>query len=160
LERLFTPWRLRYVSGGSKVAGCVFCTALEPAAGADSLVAHVGEHCFVIANLFPYTGGHVMIAPRRHVGRLADASDAELLEMMALSRRLESVMGELYRPEGFNVGMNLGQVAGAGVADHIHMHVVPRWAGDANFMTAVGETRVVPEEPAVTARRLRQAFSR
>lgn len=147
------------MSGGAKVDGCVFCAALEQAAGAESLVAHVGEQCFVIANLFPYTGGHVMVAPRRHVGRLADASDAELLEMMALSRRLESLMGALYRPEGFNVGMNLGQVAGAGVADHIHMHVVPRWAGDANFMTTVGETRVVPEEPVVTARRLREAFS-
>lgn len=158
MERLFTPWRLRYVSGGSKEPGCVFCNALERPAGEDSLIAHVGEACFVIANLFPYTGGHVMVAPRRHVGRLDEATDAELLEVMALSRRLTGLMGALYRPDGFNVGMNLGQVAGAGVADHIHMHVVPRWSGDANFMTAVGETRVVPEEPVITARRLREAF--
>lgn len=157
MERLFTPWRLHYVSGGSKEPGCVFCNALKAPEG-GSLIAHVGEGCFVIANLYPYTGGHVMVAPRRHVGRLDEATDAELLEMMALSRRLTGLMGSLYRPDGFNLGMNLGQVAGAGVADHIHMHVVPRWSGDANFMTAVGETRVVPEEPVITARRLREAF--
>lgn len=147
------------MSGGSKEPGCVFCNALEAPGVGDSLVAHVGEGCFVIANLFPYTGGHVMVAPCRHVGRLDEATDAELLEMMALSRRLTGLMGSLYKPDGFNVGMNLGQVAGAGVADHIHMHVVPRWSGDANFMTAVGETRVVPEEPVITARRLREAFA-
>jgi ATP adenylyltransferase len=123
-------------------------------------VVHTGELNFVVMNLFPYNGGHVMVAPRRHVGSLAAATLEELSEMMALARRLEEVLREVYRPDGINVGMNLGRPAGAGVADHIHMHVVPRWTGDTNFMTVVAGTRVIPEEPEQACLRLRPYFAR
>ena len=156
---LFAPWRHAYVTGTEPVAGCILCAALAGAEEADSLVVHRAAANFVVMNLYPYTSGHVMIAPARHVGRLADATPDELSEMMALARRLEDVFREVYRPEGINVGMNLGKVAGAGVADHIHLHMVPRWAGDTNFMTAVGGTRVIPEDPREACRRLRAYFA-
>jgi ATP adenylyltransferase len=159
VERLFTPWRMAYVTTADRTPGCVLCRALEGAAAADRLVVHTGEWNFVVMNLFPYTGGHVMVAPRRHVGSLAEATLEELGEMMALVRRLEQVFREVYRPDGINVGMNLGRPAGAGVADHIHMHVVPRWTGDTSFMTVVSGTRVIPEEPEQACLRLRPYFA-
>ena len=140
--------------------GCVLCRAIGGASGADRLVVHAGERNFVVMNLFPYNGGHVMVAPRRHVGSLAEATLEELSEMMALARRLEAVFQEAYRPDGINVGMNLGRPAGAGIADHLHVHLVPRWTGDTNFMTVVGEVRVLPEELPATADKLRQIFKR
>lgn len=136
--------------------GCVLCAALMTAESPGSLVVHVAPSSFVLMNLYPYNSGHLMLAPRRHVARLADATLAELSEMMALAQRLESVMQEAYRPEGLNLGMNLGRVAGAGVADHLHLHLVPRWSGDTNFMTVVGETRVIPEDPVEACLRLRE----
>ena len=111
-------------------------------------------------NLYPYNAGHVMIAPRRHVGSLAEATPEELSETMALARRLESVMAEVYTPDGINMGLNLGKAAGAGVADHIHMHMVPRWVGDTNFMTTVGGTRVIPEDPVEACAKLKAQLSR
>jgi ATP adenylyltransferase len=158
MQRIFSPWRNAYVTSGAKPAACVFCAALAAADAADSLVVHVTPLSLVLMNLYPYSSGHVMIAPRRHVARLQDASDAELAELMELARRLERLLGELYRPEGLNVGMNLGRPAGAGVADHIHLHVVPRWVGDANFMTVVADTRVIPEDPRQACLRLRALF--
>ena len=140
--------------------GCVLCRAQSGEGRADRLVVHTAELNFVVMNLFPYNGGHVMVAPRRHVGSLGEATLEELTEMMALVRRLESVLREVYRPDGLNVGMNLGRPAGAGVADHIHMHLVPRWTGDTSFMTVVGGTRVIPEEPEQSCRRLRPYFAR
>jgi ATP adenylyltransferase len=160
VERLFTPWRMAYVTTAERTPGCVLCRALEGAEGAGRLVVHAGELNFVVMNLFPYTGGHVMVAPRRHVGSLAEATLEELSEMMSLARRLEEVFREEYHPDGINVGMNLGRSAGAGVADHIHMHLVPRWTGDTNFMTVVAGTRVIPEEPEQACLRLRRYFAR
>ncbi len=160
MERLFTPWRMAYVTTAERTPGCVLCRALEGAEGAGRLVVHAGELNFVVMNLFPYTGGHVMVAPRRHVGSLAEATLEELSEMMSLARRLEEVFREEYHPDGINVGMNLGRSAGAGVADHIHMHLVPRWTGDTNFMTVVAGTRVIPEEPEQACLRLRRYFAR
>jgi ATP adenylyltransferase len=113
----------------------------------------------VVMNLYPYNGGHLMIAPRRHVGTLAEASALELADLMALARRVEDVFREVYKPDGINLGMNLGRSAGAGVADHIHMHMVPRWNGDTNFMTVVAGTRVIPEEPEQACLRLRRYFA-
>lgn len=139
---------------------CFLCRSVEQASQADSLVVHVTLLSFIVMNLYPYNAGHVMVAPRRHVGKLAQATPDELSEMMALTRRLEAVMAEVYRPDGLNVGMNLGRAAGAGVPDHIHLHVVPRWTGDTNFMTAAGETRVIPEDPVEAAARLRTHFDR
>ncbi len=140
--------------------GCVLCRALEDATGEKSLVVHRGATNFIVMNLYPYNAGHVMVAPRRHVGSLAEATPEELAEMMSLARRLEGVLGEVYRPDGVNIGMNLGRSAGAGVLGHIHLHVVPRWSGDTNFMTVVGDTRVIPEDPAEASRRLRPYFDR
>ena len=158
MDRLLTPWRLAYVSSGVDEPGCVLCRALVAADADDSLVVHVAPLSFVVMNLYPYNAGHVMVSPKRHVASLGAASEAELAEMMALARRVEAALGEAYRPQGLNLGMNLGKPAGAGVADHIHLHVVPRWAGDTNFMTVVGETRVIPEEPVAACRRLRAYF--
>lgn len=160
MERIFTPWRYSYVSAGVKEPGCVLCRALEGADGAGSLVVHAAPLNFIVMNLFPYNAGHLMIAPRRHVAMLGEATPEELAEMMALARRVEQVLSEVYHPDGVNLGMNLGRPAGAGVADHIHLHVVPRWTGDTNFMAVVGETRVIPEEPAQACARLRPYFAR
>ena len=160
LEQIWSPWRKAYVTSGAKEPGCVLCRALEHAADPSSLVAHVAAHTFVVMNLYPYNAGHVMIAPRRHVGSLAEATPEELAETMALARRLETVMAELYTPDGINVGLNLGKAAGAGVADHIHVHMVPRWVGDTNFMTTVGGTRVIPEDPVEACAKLKAALAR
>src|SRR4051812_47157056 len=160
MDRIWSPWRRAYVAAGPRPPGCVMCRSLEAAEEADSLVVHVAAHNFVVMNLYPYNAGHVMIVPRRHLGSLAEATAEELSEMMALTRRLESVMAEVYAPDGINVGMNLGKAAGAGVADHIHLHVVPRWVGDTNFMTTVGGTRVIPEDPVEARNRLRERFDK
>jgi ATP adenylyltransferase len=154
-ERIWSPWRKAYVTAGAREAGCVLCRALEHAADPDSLVVQVAALNFVVMNLYPYNAGHVMIAPRRHLGSLAEATSEELSEMMALARRLESVMARVYTPDGINLGLNLGKAAGAGVADHIHLHMLPRWMGDTNFMTTVGGTRVIPEDPVEACARLK-----
>jgi ATP adenylyltransferase len=151
---------MAYVTSADRTPGCVLCRARDGEDGADRLIVHRASLCFVVANLFPYSGGHVMVAPNRHVGTLGEATLEELGEMIGLARRLEEVFREAYRPEGINLGMNLGRPAGAGVPDHIHMHLVPRWTGDTSFMTVIGETRVLPEEPEQACRRLRPYFER
>lgn len=147
------------MTDGGKQVECVLCEALRNEAADDSLVVHVAPLNFVVMNLYPYNSGHLMVAPRRHVATLQGATMEELDEMMALARRLEAVMAEAYRPDGVNLGMNLGKPAGAGVADHLHLHFVPRWSGDTNFMTVSGGTRVIPEDPREACRRLRGYFS-
>jgi len=155
-----TPWRSAYVTRSLKDDACVFCKAAASASAPDSLVVHEGDLAFVVMNLYPYNAGHVMVAPRRHVGSMGEATLTELTEVMALAQRLEAILGEVYKPDGVNVGMNLGRTAGAGVVGHIHLHVVPRWTGDTNFMTVVGETRVIPEDPVEACRKLRPHFAR
>jgi ATP adenylyltransferase len=155
MDTIWSPWRRAYVSSGARDPQCVLCRSLERASEKDSLVVHAGAHNFVVMNLYPYNAGHVMIAPRRHIGSLSEASPEELSDMMGLARRMEQVLAEAYTPDGINLGMNLGKAAGAGIADHIHLHVVPRWVGDTNFMTTVGGTRVIPEDPAEACVRLR-----
>jgi ATP adenylyltransferase len=158
MDRLWTPWRLSYVTAaGGPAADCVFCEALL--GGNDPLIAHVGTRAFVILNKFPYNNGHLMVVPRRHVARLSELEAAELLEIMTLSQAAEQALGSIYGPHGFNLGINLGRSAGAGIADHLHLHMVPRWDGDTSFMTVFGETRVLPEELAVTASRVRDALA-
>ena len=138
--------------------GCVFCDALD---GRESLLTiFLGDTCFVILNKFPYTNGHLMVVPRRHVGALAEATPPELSELINLTRTAEMALTETYQPDGLNVGMNLGRPAGAGVPGHLHIHVVPRWTGDTNFMTVTSDTRVVPEDPVQTVERLRPIFER
>lgn len=164
MERIWAPWRGEYVAGAAKPkagrAACVLCRTLKGARRAGSLVVHEAPLSFVMMNRFPYGSGHVMVAPRRHVGSLAAATAEEVSEVMLLARRLEEVLGAAYKPDGMNLGMNLGKAAGAGVADHIHLHVLPRWAGDTNFMTVVGDTRVIPEDPVKACTRLRSLFAR
>jgi ATP adenylyltransferase len=164
MERLWSPWRLAYVTGqtGDK-ARCVFCDAADPAPDAsdqDSLVLVRGRHVYVILNLYPYNNGHLMVVPNRHVASLVDTTDAELNEMMQLTRDAEIALTEGYQPQGINVGINLGRPAGAGIIDHIHIHLVPRWTGDTNFMSVVGGTRVLPEDMKETVARLRPIFER
>jgi ATP adenylyltransferase len=137
---------------------CIFCAHAASSDDRANLVVLRAEYNFVVLNLYPYTSGHLMIAPYAHVATLAGADPAALEEMMRLTVRVEKAMRTLYKPEGLNVGMNLGQAAGAGVAGHIHMHVLPRWNGDASFITTVGETRVLPEELGVTYDRMREAI--
>ena len=146
-------------AAGPDSDACVFCAALDPAALSPLLVCR-GERSFVILNKYPYNNGHLMVVPARHVGRLADATPAELTEIITLARVSEMALTEAYRAHGINVGMNVGRAAGAGVRDHLHVHLVPRWDGDTNFMSVVGDTRVVPEEPAASVARLRPIFER
>ena len=137
---------------------CIFCDALARIDD-EPLVVHRGQRAFVILNKFPYNNGHVMVVPHRHAGRLAEFDPAELLELMTLAQIVERVLTETYRPHGLNLGLNLGSAAGAGVLDHLHLHIVPRWSGDTNFMTVFGDTRVLPEDLATTSSRLRAALA-
>jgi ATP adenylyltransferase len=159
MDRLFSPWRNTYVTRNADETGCVFCDALTSDEG-RALIIDEGPTCFVILNLYPYNSGHLMIVPRRHVGTLAALDEVELAEIGRLTQRAEMALTEAYQPQGINVGMNLGRPAGAGVLDHLHVHLVPRWTGDTNFMTVVGNVRVLPEELPRTADRLRPIFSR
>ncbi len=140
--------------------GCVFCEAAAQADGPGSLVVFRGTGCYVLLNLYPYNNGHLMVVPNRHVATLAEASAAELAELIDLTRRAEIALTEAYQPQGLNIGVNVGRPAGAGIVDHLHVHVVPRWAGDTNFMSVVGNVRVLPEELPQTAARLRPIFER
>jgi ATP adenylyltransferase len=160
MDYLWTPWRYAYVSSMEKGAGCVFCDAAKETDDAKSRIVYRGEHCFVILNTFPYTPGHVMVVPYEHLDELQKLPTPAANEMIALSQRMETVLRELYHPDGINLGMNIGKAAGAGITGHIHMHVLPRWVADSNFMSVVGETRVLPETLDVTWRRMREAMKR
>lgn len=160
MERLFSPWRLAYVTGASTPhADCIFCQAADSSFQSDLVVAR-GRTAFVILNLYPYNSGHLMIVPNRHIASLASLDADERAEIMAFTATAERAVTEVYGPHGLNVGINLGKAAGAGVADHLHVHVVPRWSGDTNFMSVVGDIRVLPEEVPVSASRLRPVFER
>jgi ATP adenylyltransferase len=159
MDYLWTPWRYRYVITAGEPGDCVFCCATQSADDHAWLVVHRAAHNFVILNRFPYTSGHVMVVPYLHVSTLEALPDESLVEMIRLARQCETHLRALYRPDGLNLGMNQGKSAGAGIAGHIHLHVLPRWVGDTNFMTVVGETRVAPEDLEVTWERLRNAFA-
>ena len=158
MNHLWAPWRATYVSEKSDPSRCIFCDAAASSDDAANLVVHRAQFSFVILNRFPYTSGHLMIAPFAHVSRLQQADEATAAEIMQLSRFAEGVLEEVYRPDGLNLGMNLGEAAGAGIQQHIHMHLLPRWSGDANFMTSVGETRVLSEALETTYAKLKRAF--
>jgi ATP adenylyltransferase len=158
MRRLWTPWRSKYIQGAKTVNGCIFCNAAQGSDDQSTLVVHRAQHSFVLLNRYPYTSGHVMIAPYRHISRLTQAGDEVSEELMRLARRMERILEQTYRPDGLNLGMNLGEAAGAGIEQHIHLHVLPRWNGDANFMTTVAETRVLPELLEATYARIRAAF--
>jgi ATP adenylyltransferase len=156
-ERLWAPWRLQYIRGET-TDECIFCT--KPALDDESaLIVRRGDRCFVILNAFPYTSGHVMVAPYDHTADLAALDEETALELMTLMQESISAIRAAYTPDGFNLGANLGTVAGAGIADHVHFHVVPRWEGDTNFMSVIGEVRVLPESLEDTQRTLKEAFA-
>lgn len=161
MERLWSPWRAKYIASGvdSQSPACVFCRiAANPDQDETNFVLHRAEHAFVVLNLFPYITGHLMIVPYLHTSEL-DAVAKEITdEMMDLAKRAQTALRDVYSPSGFNMGMNLGTAAGAGIADHIHIHFLPRWNGDTNFMTSVGESRVIPEALEVTYGKLRSKF--
>lgn len=159
MDYLFSPWRYRYVSGTrSGGDGCVLCAKLAGQEDEQNLILFRGLHNAVILNLFPYTTGHLMILPYAHVSQLGAVSAQSRQEMMELAARTEAILQKEYRPDGINLGMNLGEAAGAGIAAHIHLHVLPRWTADSNFMTVVAETRVLPEDLARTWQRLHPHF--
>ena len=170
MDHLWSPWRLEYVVGAKPKTGCVFCSAARPLnhqsqipdhhSGPDPLVLHQGRHCYVILNLYPYNNGHLMVVPYKHTDTLTGLEPAELHELAELTQMSEAALREGYRLEGINMGVNLGRVAGAGIVEHIHVHLVPRWLGDTNFMPVIGQTRVLPEELGATAARLRPIFER
>lgn len=161
MQRLWSPWRSKYIASGvdSQSPECVFCRiAASPDQDATNFVLHRGEHAFVVLNLYPYITGHLMVVPYVHASEL-DAVAKEITdEMMDLAKQAQTALREVYSPSGFNLGMNLGSAAGAGIADHIHIHLLPRWTGDTNFMTTVGDSRVIPEALETTYSKLRAKF--
>ncbi len=157
MKQLWAPWRLEYIQG-PKTEGCFLCAAAAGANDEAALVVYRGRHGFIVMNLYPYNVGHVMVVPVAHRPRIADLEDAAALELLRLVDRTMQVMDRVFRAEGYNVGMNLGRAAGAGVEDHVHIHVVPRWAGDTNFMPVLADVKVMPEHLRTTRRRLAQGF--
>jgi len=158
MDYLWTPWRYTYIKGAGQAEGCIFCDLQRCDDDRESLIVYRGVHNFIILNAYPYTSGHAMIVPYDHTDQLQKLSPEAANEMMTLSQRLEKALIEVYQPDGVNLGMNVGKAAGAGVAGHIHMHVLPRWVADSNFMTVIGETRVLPETLETTYRRLKEKF--
>jgi len=158
MDYLWTPWRYAYITTATADQGCVFCDKKMDKDDRRSWIVHRGQSCYVCLNAFPYTSGHVMVIPYDHLDQLQNLPANAAGEMMDLCQRAESILRKLYRPDGINLGMNIGAAAGAGVAGHIHMHVLPRWIADANFMTVVSETRILPETLDVTWNRVREAF--
>ncbi|ADC64862.1 histidine triad (HIT) protein [Ferroglobus placidus DSM 10642] len=144
MERIFAPWRIRYIEA-PKYEGCIFCDFPKENRDEERLILYRGKSCFVIMNNYPYNPGHVMVAPYRHVASIEELNDDEALEMMKLSQKMVEVIKKAMNPDGFNLGINLGRVAGAGIEDHVHLHIVPRWNGDTNFMPVLADVKVIPE---------------
>jgi ATP adenylyltransferase len=157
MERIWAPWRIEYIQMG-KTEGCVLCEKPAENNDAQDYILHRGDKNFVILNSFPYNSGHLMVAPYRHVASLEDLTDSELKEHFKTVRLSIKVLREVYRPEGFNIGINTGKVAGAGIDDHMHTHIVPRWQGDTNFMPVIADTKVVNEALAESYRKLKAKF--
>ena len=160
-ERLWAPWRLSYIESASQEkgeSGCIFVDLPAQNDDRKNLILHRGEHAFVMLNAYPYTNGHLMVAPYKHTADMGELSDAELLEINQLVAKCTLWIGTTYKPDGFNIGVNLGRAAGAGIPTHIHWHIVPRWDGDTNFMTVVGEVRVLPQSLSESYDRLRAAI--
>jgi ATP adenylyltransferase len=159
-QPLWAPWRLEYIKQAHEESGCVFCNESAGALDHDrTLLVAASELAIVLLNKYPYSSGHLMAAPRRHVGELAGLTDAEVVEIHRLATAGIEALRELYGPDGFNLGWNLGRVAGAGIVDHVHLHVVPRWSGDTNFMPVLADVKVIPEHLLETRDRLRSALT-
>lgn len=156
MNHLWAPWRAEYIAGGAKEADCIFCTKPQQDNDAENYILHRGTVCFVIMNLYPYNNGHLMIVPYRHVADFDMLTAEESAGMISVLQAWLRVLKQAMTPHGFNVGMNLGRVAGAGIEEHLHIHVVPRWNGDTNFMPVVGETKVISEGLDRTYRKLKE----
>ncbi len=160
MDHIWTPWRMKYIQKNKDVEGCIFCLAAASHRDFDNLVFFRGEHAFMILNRYPYTSGHVMCVPYAHQAHLQDLTPETRSEIMELTTKAIQVLQSVYHPEGFNVGLNLGEMAGAGIEQHLHMHIVPRWGGDTNFMSAIGETRVLPETLDQTYQRVKRTWEK
>jgi ATP adenylyltransferase len=160
MDHLWSPWRYQYVQKEKSSSWCVFCQAAASDQDRENLVVYRGRNNLVMLNLYPYSTGHLMVVPYQHVDSLLDATEETLEEMILLVRDAQRHLRVVYRAPGYNLGMNLGESAGAGIAEHIHMHVLPRWPGDTSFITTVAETRVLPEDLAITWRKLSEAFAK
>lgn len=160
MKYIWAPWRMDYIMNNDLNAECVFCRAVQQEDGPENLVIFRGPDNFIILNRYPYTSGHVMVVPYQHVPSLEDLTQDVRSDMMEQTTRILRVLRDLYKPEGFNIGMNLGESAGAGIAGHIHQHIVPRWGGDTNFMTSVARTRVLPEDIDQSYERICQGWNR
>jgi len=156
MERLWAPWRMQYIEQGDKTQGCIFCLLPPEEKDRENLILHRGKTGFIMLNSFPYNSGHLMVAPYKHVADMYDLADDELLEVNHLVRYGVRLLTAAMQPDGFNLGVNLGRTAGAGIVDHIHWHVVPRWNGDTNFMPVIADTRVLPESLQATYDKLRK----
>jgi ATP adenylyltransferase len=159
MDHLWSPWRYQYVSNAEPSAECIFCVMAAEHRDAENYIVYRGRLNYVVLNRYPYTSGHVMVVPYQHAATLETVSEDALVEMILLVRQAEGHLRDHYRPDGLNMGINIGKAAGAGVAGHLHVHVLPRWMADANFMTAAGETRVLPEDLAMTYQKLSRAWA-
>ena len=163
MDRLWSPWRYEYIASagvaGSESSGCVFCSIRDdPGRDEANFVIHRASHNLIVLNIYPYISGHLLIVPYEHVDELDAATKETTDELMDLTKRSQTALRDAYQPAGFNMGMNLGRSAGAGIVDHIHIHILPRWMGDTNFMSSVGNTRVIPEDLSTTYEKLRTRF--
>ncbi len=158
MKRMWSPWRMKYIDQPGESNGCFFCEAAANPQDSQHLVVHYGSRAFVIVNRYPYASGHIMVVPKEHIPSLEGMDPEVMQELIGLLAKAQGVLQKVYQPEGFNIGANLGAAAGAGVPGHFHFHIVPRWVGDTNFMSSLGETRVLPEEVAETHRRLQKAW--
>jgi len=158
MDYIWTPWRYAYVTAAEKVTGCIFCDLPKAGDDAKVYIVHRSPHCYIVLNIYPYTPGHVMIVPFAHLDELQKLPAEVAHEMMDLAQKMERILRQLYRPDGVNLGVNIGKAAGAGVAGHVHMHVLPRWVADANFVSVVSETRILPESLDTTYERMKGAF--
>lgn len=158
MRRLFTPWRKKYITSTKKKDGCVFCQAIEQNEDSETFIVHRGEHAFVILNKFPYTSGHLMVIPYQHSEKLSNLNPDIRFEIIELVNKASEVIHSVYKPDGFNIGINMGSAGGAGIAEHIHMHVVPRWSGDTNFIPVISDTRLIPEELEITYKRIKEKW--
>lgn len=158
MENLWAPWRGKYVKNIGKFKGCFLCHYLKVKDGSKSLILYRAKHSFVILNRYPYNNGHLLIASNKHTGDLTKLSEAEVAEIFLLARKIIPILKKIYHPHGFNIGLNLGRHAGAGVADHLHLHIVPRWEGDTNYMPVLGATKVIPESLEESYRRIKSTI--
>ena len=159
MERLWAPWRMKYILGDNTSNGCIFCTKPQEAADDRNYIVLRDRTCYALLNLYPYSNGHMLVAPYKHCPDLDQLTEQELGDLFVLVRRAQQLLTTAMNPQGFNIGANLGTAAGAGIADHLHIHIVPRWSSDSNFMTAVNDTRVIPESLDATYARLKEALA-